>query len=81
MAKPPPITNRIRELREARGGMSQATLGDAVGVTRQTVIAIEQGKYSPSLETAFRIARVFGLGLEAVFGWEGPPREGAPAAD
>lgn len=81
MAKPPPITNRIRELREARGGMSQAALGEAVGVTRQTVIAIEQGKYSPSLETAFRIARVFGLGLEAVFGWEGPPREGAHRPD
>lgn len=73
MAKRPPITNRIRELREQRGGMSQAALGEAVSVTRQTIIAIEQGKYSPSLETAFRIARVFGLGLEDVFGWEGPP--------
>lgn len=75
MAKPPPITNRIRSLRESHGPMSQAALGEAVGVTRQTVIAIEQGKYSPSLETAFRIARVFGLGIEQVFGWEGPPAD------
>lgn len=69
MAKTPPITNRIRELREAQGGMSQAALADAIGVTRQTIIAIELGKYSPSLESAFRISRVFGLGLEDVFGW------------
>lgn len=70
MAKPPPITNRIRELREQQGGMSQSALADAIGVTRQTVIAIELGKYSPSLESAFRIARVFGLGVEDVFGWQ-----------
>lgn len=74
MAKAPPITNRIRELRESQGGMSQAALAEAIGVTRQTVIAIELGKYSPSLESAFRIARVFGTDIEAVFGWEGPPR-------
>ena len=67
----PPITNRVRELREARGQMSQAALGEAIGVTRQTVIAIEQGRYSPSLESAFRIARLFGVGVEDVFGWEG----------
>lgn len=73
MANAPPITNRIRELREARGGMSQAALAEAIGVTRQTIIAIERGKYSPSLESAFRIARVFGLGIEDVFGWEAPP--------
>lgn len=71
MPKRPPITNRVRELREAHGQMSQAALAEAIGVTRQTVIAIEQGKYSPSLESAFRIARVFGVGLEDVFGWEG----------
>lgn len=70
MAKRPPITNRVRELREANGQMSQAALGDAIGVTRQTIIAIEQGRYSPSLESAFRIARLFGVGLEDVFGWE-----------
>ncbi len=70
MAKPPPITNRVRELRERNGQMSQAALGEAIGVTRQTVIAIEQGRYSPSLESAFRIARLFGVGVEDVFGWE-----------
>jgi putative transcriptional regulator len=70
MAKPPPITNRLRELREQHGAMSQSALAEAVGVTRQTVIAIELGKYSPSLESAFRIARVFDLGVEDVFGWE-----------
>jgi putative transcriptional regulator len=53
--------------------MSQAALADAIGVTRQTVIAIEQGRYSPSLESAFRIARVFGLGVEEVFGWRDNP--------
>lgn len=73
MAKSPPITNRIRELREAKGGMSQAALAEAIGVTRQTIIAIELGKYSPSLESAFRISRVFDLGIEDVFGWEVPP--------
>jgi putative transcriptional regulator len=71
VAKPPPITNRVRELREQHGQISQQALGDAVGVTRQTIIAIEQGRYSPSLETSFRIARQFNVGLEDVFGWEG----------
>ncbi len=70
MGQRPPITNRVRELRERHGQMSQAALGEAIGVTRQTVIAIEQGRYSPSLESAFRIARLFGVGLEDVFGWE-----------
>lgn len=70
MAKRPPITNRVKELREAHDNMSQAALGKAIGVTRQTVIAIEQGRYSPSLESAFRIARLFGVGVEDVFGWE-----------
>ncbi|HTN15647.1 MAG TPA: helix-turn-helix transcriptional regulator [Sphingomonadaceae bacterium] len=71
MGKRPPITNRVRALREAHGGMSQQALADAIGVTRQTVIAIEQGKYSPSLESAFRISRLFGANVEDVFGWEG----------
>ena len=70
MGKRPPITNKVRELRERHGQMSQAALGEAIGVTRQTIIAIEQGRYSPSLESAFRIARLFGVGLEDVFGWE-----------
>jgi len=67
MAKPTPITNTIRTLRFHTGEMTQADLAEKVGVTRQTVIAIEQGRYSPSLEVAFRIARVFGVGLEDVF--------------
>lgn len=70
MAKRPPITNRVRELREAHNAMSQAALAKAIGVTRQTVIAIEQGRYSPSLESAFRISRVFEVGIEDVFGWD-----------
>jgi putative transcriptional regulator len=69
MSKRPPITNTVRALREQRG-MSQAALGEAIGVTRQTVIAIEQGRYSPSLESAFRISRLFGVGVEEAFGWE-----------
>ncbi|MET0239729.1 MAG: helix-turn-helix transcriptional regulator [Sphingobium sp.] len=72
MTKRPPITNRVREYRERHGQMSQAALGEAIGVTRQTVIAIEKGGYSPSLESAFRIARLFGVGVEDVFGWDGP---------
>lgn len=72
MAKRPPIGNRIRELRELHANMSQAALAEAIGVTRQTVIAIEQGRYSPSLESAFRISRVFGVGLEDVFSWLEP---------
>jgi putative transcriptional regulator len=68
---PPPIGNRVRELRETHGNISQAALGDAIGVTRHTIIAIEQGRYSPSLESAFRIARFFGVGVEDVFSWHG----------
>ena len=69
MAKRPPIDNRVRELREEHGAMTQAALGEAIGLTRQTVIAIEQNRYSPSLETAFRIARLFDVGVEDVFIW------------
>ena len=61
------IRNRIRELRAARRDMTQQTLADRIGVTRQTVNAIELGKYSPSLEVAFRIAAVFGAQLDHVF--------------
>ena len=66
MAKSTPITNNIRTLRFHAGEMTQADLAEKVGVTRQTVIAIEQGKYSPSLEVAFKMARVFGVALEEV---------------
>lgn len=61
------IRNEIRALRFHHGEMTQQQLADQVGVTRQTVNAIEGGKYSPSLEVAFRIARVFGEPLEDVF--------------
>ncbi|ODU19274.1 MAG: transcriptional regulator [Sphingomonas sp. SCN 67-18] len=71
MPPPPPISNSIRALREAHGGMTQGDLGDRIGMTRQTVAAIEQGRYSPSLEAAFRIAQVFGVPLSDVFRWEG----------
>jgi putative transcriptional regulator len=64
-----PFTNDIRTLRFLAGEMTQSDLGDKVGVTRQTIAAIEQGKYSPSLEVAFRIAHVFGKPLEEVFQW------------
>nr|WP_312888170.1 helix-turn-helix transcriptional regulator [Nonomuraea rhodomycinica] len=65
--KPTRVTNRIRALRFEHGEMTQADLAERIGVTRQTVIAIEQGRYSPSLEMAFRIARVFGVPLDDVF--------------
>ena len=65
--KPTHVTNSIRALRFARGEMTQAELADRVGVTRQTIIAIEQGKYSPSLEMAFQVARAFNVRLDEVF--------------
>ncbi|HKR27547.1 MAG TPA: helix-turn-helix transcriptional regulator [Acidobacteriaceae bacterium] len=65
----PAIRNQIRELRGARN-MTQQELADRVGVTRQTVIAIEQDKYSPSLETAFKVAMVLGVSLEQCFQYE-----------
>ncbi len=73
------VTNTIRTLRFLNGEMTQQTLADRIGLTRQTVIAIEQGRYSPTLEAAFRIAAVFALPLEQVFhysaaaGGHGPP--------
>ena len=67
MVKPTRVTNSIRTLRFAHAEMTQAELADRVGVTRQTIIAIEQGRYSPSLEMAFQIAKTFGLALEEVF--------------
>jgi putative transcriptional regulator len=61
------VRNRLRDLRAEHGEMSQQALAERIGVTRQTVIAIELGKYSPSLEMAFQIAEVFGAPLESVF--------------
>lgn len=65
-----PIRNNVRTLRFHHGEMTQKELADRVGVTRQTVVAIEGAKYSPSLEVAFRIARVFGRPLDEVFTYD-----------
>jgi putative transcriptional regulator len=65
------IANTIRRHRFDNGEMTQAELAKRVGVTRQTIVAIEQGRYSPSLEVAFRIAAVFGVPLTDVFQWTG----------
>ena len=67
---PSPITNTIRKLRFEHGEMTQQDLAEHVGVTRQTINAIELGKYSPSLEVAFRIAAAFGVRLEEVFSYD-----------
>ena len=64
------VRNSIRTLRFHHGEMTQQELADRVGLTRQTIIAVEQGRYSPSLEAAFKIARVFGVPLEEVFQYE-----------
>jgi putative transcriptional regulator len=74
----PRIRNNIRRLRFNASEMTQQALAEKVGVTRQTVIAIEGDKYSPSLEVAFRIARAFGVPLEEVFQYE--PSESESAA-
>ena len=66
MVKPTKVTNSIRALRES-AGLTQIDLASRVVVTRQTLIANEQGKYSPTLELAFQLARVFGVGLDDVF--------------
>jgi putative transcriptional regulator len=71
MARATKVTNRIRALRFAAGEMTQAELAQRIGVTRQTVIAIEQGRYSPSLEMAFQIARAFDVPLDEVFQYPG----------
>jgi putative transcriptional regulator len=64
------IRNNIRRLRFDRGEMTQEELAARAGCTRQTIIALEQGKYVPSIELAFRIARVFGVNVEDVFQYE-----------
>jgi putative transcriptional regulator len=69
----PSIRNEIRRLRFEHGEMTQQALAEKIGVTRQTINAIELGKYSPSLEAAFRIAAVFGQPLEAVFRYSREP--------
>ena len=64
------ISNNIRKLRFEAGEMSQQTLAEKIGVTRQTIIAIEKDKYSPSLEVAFKISNEFGVALETVFNYK-----------
>ena len=64
------MRNRLRELRETRG-LTQEELAKILGVTRQTIIAIEKGKYDPSLRLAFKIARFFGVKIEDIFTYEG----------
>jgi putative transcriptional regulator len=76
VGKPTKVTNSIRSLRFAHGEMTQADLADRIGVTRQTIIAIEQGRYSPSLEVAFQIARAFKVPLDEVFQY--PDAEASP---
>ena len=66
MVKPTLVTNTIRAHRE-NAGLTQADLARTVGVTRQTLLAIEQGKYSPTLELAFQLARAFGVTLDDLF--------------
>ncbi len=70
------LSNQIRRLRFENGEMTQQQLADKAGVTRQTILAIEAGKYAPSLPLAFRIAHAFGVPLEDVFQYEinGEPR-------
>lgn len=61
------LSNKVRRMRFDNGEMTQQQLADRVGVTRQTIIAIESGKYSPSLPLAFKLARAFGVSIEDVF--------------
>ena len=73
------LKNRVRRLRFDHGEMTQADLAGRVGVTRQTIIAIEAGKYAPSLPLAFRLARAFGVKIEDVFEYpESSPDDGGP---
>ncbi|GAB2514769.1 helix-turn-helix transcriptional regulator [Lysobacter humi (ex Lee et al. 2017)] len=66
-----PVGTHLRRLRFEHGELSQEALARRVGVTRQTIIAIEGGRYAPSLELAMRLARAFGLGVDDVFFWTG----------
>jgi putative transcriptional regulator len=72
MVKPTKVTNSMRSLRFEHGEMTQADLAKRIGVTRQTIIAIERGRYSPSLEMAFQIAHVFKAPLDHVFQYPAP---------
>lgn len=73
-----PVGNHLRRLRFDHGEMTQEALARAAGVTRQTVIALEAGRYAPSLELAFRLARVFGKHVDDVFFWRDADDGNAP---
>jgi putative transcriptional regulator len=75
MGRPTRVRNDIRRLRFDSDEMTQAELAERVGVTRQTIIAIEQGRYSPSLEMAFQIAHALGVSLNDVFQYPATPKE------
>ncbi len=77
-AKPTLLSNHIRRLRFGADEMTQAQLAQLVGVTRQTIIAIERSKYSPSLEVAFKIAGVFDTTVDAVFEYHPDPAQTSP---
>jgi putative transcriptional regulator len=81
VVKPTKVTNAIRALRFTHGQMTQADLAERIGVTRQTIIAIEQGRYSPSLEMAFQIAQAFDVSLDEVFQYPDgrPGSQGEPS--
>ena len=66
----PQLKNRIRKLRFEHGEMTQQEFADRIGAARQTIIALEAGKYAPSLMLAFRLAKAFGVKTEDVFQWE-----------
>lgn len=73
-----PIGNHLRRLRFEHGEMTQDALAKSAGITRQTIIALESGRYAPSLELAMRLARVFGRGVDDVFFWTDPPPANTP---
>ncbi|OOG60197.1 helix-turn-helix transcriptional regulator [Rhodanobacter sp. C03] len=75
------MSNEVRLLRFLAQDMTQAELGKRVGLTRQTIAAIEQGRYSPSLDVAFRIAHLFGKRVDEVFHWQPGGAEGNVAAN
>ena len=74
------LNNRVRKLRFENGEMTQRKLAEDVGVTRQTIIAIEANRYSPSLKLAFRIGGAFGVGIEDVFQWVQPQGKSSRAS-
>lgn len=69
-----PVDNQLRRLRFEHGEITQDALARAVGITRQTIVALEGGRYAPSLELAMRIADFFGVRVDQVFFWRGQPR-------